>query len=142
MTTYANNGTDERSLGGLFRGLTEDLSTLVRSEIALAKLELKQAMAKLGGAGAMFATALFFALCALAFLFVTLILVLALFMPAWVATLIVAAVLIIAAVVLAFQGKKKLEGLSFVPTTAIESVKTDIQAIKREVARARERGAA
>jgi len=142
MTGDADHSRDDRSLGGLFRGLTEDLSTLVRSEIALAKLELKQAVTKLGGAGAMFAAALFFALCAMAFLFVTLILVLALFMPAWVATLIVAVVLIIAAAVLVFQGKKKLTGLSFVPTMAIESVKTDIQTIKQEMARTRERGAA
>lgn len=142
MTSHTDNTGDERSLGGLFRGLTEDLSTLVRSEIALAKLELKQAVTKLGGAGAMFAAALFFALCALAFLFVTLILVLALFMPAWVATLIVAVVLLISAVVLVLQGKKKLKGLSFVPATAIASVKTDIQTIKQEMSRSREKGAA
>ena len=142
MTSHDDHSGDDRSLGGLFRGLTEDLSTLVRSEIALARLELKQAVSKLGGAGAMFATALFFALCAMAFLFVTLILVLALFMPAWVATLAVTVVLTIAAVVLVLLGKKKLSGLSFVPTTTIESVKTDIQTIKQEMSRPRERGAA
>ena len=47
----------QRSFGELLGEVTEDLSTLVRQEIELAKAELRQEATKAGKAGAMFAGA-------------------------------------------------------------------------------------
>lgn len=136
MTTYTES--DSRSIGQIFKDLTTDLSTLFRSEIALLKLEVKDTFTKLGGGAALFAVALFLALVGIAFLFVTITLgLVALGVPAWVSSLIVTVVLFIGAVVLALAGKKKLEGVNFVPNESIEHIKNDIDTIKADVARVR-----
>jgi uncharacterized membrane protein YqjE len=130
----------ERSLGTIIKDLTADLSLLFRSEIALLKLELKEAAAKMGTGAAMMAGALFLGLFGLAFLFVTITLgLVALGVPAWLSSLIVTIVLFSAAGVLVMMGKKKLQGVNFVPSEAIEHIKTDIDTLKADVARARGR---
>lgn len=137
----ARNTTDtdtERTLGTIVRELTEDITTLFRGEIALLKLEVKDTVAKLGGGIGLFAGALFVALFGLAFLFVTIMLVLVrLGVPAWLSALIVTIVLLGTAGVLALMGKKKFAAVQFVPSKSIESVKADIEAIKTDIANVR-----
>ncbi|HKR66886.1 MAG TPA: phage holin family protein [Thermoanaerobaculia bacterium] len=130
----------DRSLGTIIKDLTADLSMLFRSEIALLKLELKDAGAKLGGGAAFLAGALFLALIGLAFLFVTITLgLVALGVPAWLSALIVTLVLFGAAAFLGVMGKKKLAGVNFVPTESIEHIKTDIDTLKADMARVKSR---
>jgi uncharacterized membrane protein YqjE len=130
----------ERSLGTIIKDLTADLSNLFRSEIALLKLEIKESVAKLGTGGAMLAAALFLGLFGLAFLFVTITLgLVALGVPAWLSSLIVTVVLLGAAGALALMGKKKLQGVNFVPSDSIDHIKGDIDALKADVARVRSR---
>ncbi len=140
MSNYSASGA-ERSLGSIIKDLTADLSTLFRSEIALLKLEIKEAVAKLGLGGALLAVALFMTLVGIAFLFVTITLALvALGVPAWLSSLIVTVTLLGGAAVLALMGKKKLESVNFVPSESIQHIKGDIDAIKADVARVRSRG--
>ena len=128
----------DRSIGTIVKELVADVQTLFRSEIALLKLEIKDTVAKLGGGIGMFAGAVFSALIGLAFLFVTILLVLIrLGVPAWVSALIVTVVLFAVAGALAFLGKKKFEAVNFVPNRSIEQVKHDIEAIKADIARVR-----
>jgi len=139
----ARNTTDteaDRSIGTIIKELTEDITTLFRGEIALLKLEVKDTVAKLGGGIGLFAGALFVALFGLAFLFVTILLVLMrLGVPPWLSALIVTVVLLATAAVLAFMGKKKFAALEFVPTKSIESIKADVESIKSDIAQARSR---
>ena len=130
---------ERESLGSLIRGLLEDISTLFRSEIALAKVEIRQAVAGLGGVGAMFATALLFAFIGTAFLFVTFVLLLALVMPAWAATLIVALALFAGAAAVAYLGYRKLQATEFAPMGAIQGIRQDVDMIRGEMQRARGR---
>ncbi len=136
-----SNYTDaDRTIGTIIKDLTADISMLIRSEIALLKLELKDAAAKLGGGAGMLAAALFLGLIGLAFLFVTITLgMVALGLPAWLSSLIVTVVLFLAAGILVMLGKKKLAGVNFVPSESIEHIKTDIDTLKADVARARSR---
>jgi hypothetical protein len=130
----------ERTLGTIIKDLTRDFSTLFRSEIALLKLEIKDAVTKLGTGGALMGAALFLGLIGIAFLFVTITLgLVALGVPAWLSSLIVTVVLFIAAGVLVMMGKKKLQGVNFVPNESIEHIKGDIDSIKADVARVRSR---
>ena len=139
MSNYTATDSD-RSLGTIIKDLTADLSMLLRSEIALLKLELKEAAAKLGGGAAMMAAAVFLGLIGLAFLFVTITLgMVAAGLPPWLSSLIVTVVLFAAAGLLVVLGKKKLAGVNFVPTESIEHIKSDIDALKADVARARSR---
>lgn len=48
---------EERSIGALFSNVTEDLSTLIRQEVALARAELQESASKAGKAGGMVAVA-------------------------------------------------------------------------------------
>ena len=138
MSTYSAMG--DRSLGAIIKDLTEDFSTLFRSEVALLKLEIKDTVAKLGGGAAMFAGALVFALLGIAFLFVTAVLgLVALGVPAWLSALIITVILFIGAGILAMMGKKKFAQVKFVPSESVEQIKTDIEAIKADIARVRSR---
>src|SRR5882757_10197074 len=129
--------TAERTLGTIIKELTEDITTLFRGEIALLKLEVKDTVVKLGGGIGLFAGAVFVGLFGLAFLFVTILLVLVrLGVPAWLSSLIVTVVLIGTAAVMAWMGKRKFAAVQFVPTKSIESIKTDIESIKSDIEQA------
>lgn len=126
--------TTERTLGSIVRDLTEHISTLFRSEIALLKLEFKDMVAKLGGGIGMFAGALFLGLFGLAFLFVTITLgLVALGVPAWLSTLIVTILLFLGAGILAFMGKKKFEAMQFVPADSVNQIKSDFEMLKNDI---------
>jgi uncharacterized membrane protein YqjE len=127
------------SFGALVRGLLEDISTLFRSEIALAKIEIRQTVAGLGGVAALFAGALLFVLMGLAFLFVTLVLLLALVIPAWAATLIVAVVLFALAAGAGLLGRNRLRKTEIAPMEAIRGMKEDVTLIRAELKRTRGR---
>jgi uncharacterized membrane protein YqjE len=138
MTTMTTES--ERSLGTIVKELTADISRLFRSEITLLKLEIKDTVVKLGSGSALFAASLFFALCGLALLFVTVVLALVVAgLPAWASTLIVGAGLIILAAILAVVGKQKFASVEFVPNKSVENIKTDIETIKSDLSRVRSR---
>ena len=99
---------------------------------------MKDTFGKLGGGAALFAVALFLGLFGLGFLFVTAVLgLVALGVPAWLSTLIVTIVLFVGAGVCAMMGKKKFAAVQFVPTQSVEQIKSDIETIKSDIARAR-----
>ena len=119
------------SIGSIVKGLMENISTLFRSEIALLKWELKDTLAKVGTGAGMFAGAAFVALFGLAFLFVTILLVLVrIGVPAWLSALIVTLVLFAVAAVLAIIGKKKFAAAQFVPKESVEQIKADLARVR------------
>ncbi|HSY48289.1 MAG TPA: phage holin family protein [Thermoanaerobaculia bacterium] len=140
MARNAAETDPERTLGTIIKELTEDITTLFRGEIALLKLEVKDTVAKLGGGIGLFAGALIVALVGVAFLFVTILLVLIrLGMPAWLSALLVTVILLATAGVLAWLGKRKFEAVQFVPSKSIESIKSDYESIKADIAETRNR---
>jgi hypothetical protein len=96
---------DERTLGQLVATATEDLSNLIRGEIALAKSELKVSVGKLAEGAGLFAAAAFLALLAVILLTITAALGLeAAGLPGWLSFLIVAVVFLLVAAVLGYIG--------------------------------------
>ena len=96
---------DERTLGQLVATATEDLSNLIRGEIALAKSELKVSVSKIAEGAGLFAAAAFVALLAVILLTITAALGLeAAGLPGWLSFLIVAVAFLLIAGVLAFVG--------------------------------------
>jgi Putative Actinobacterial Holin-X, holin superfamily III len=102
--------TPERSLGQLIAAATEDISALIRGEVALAKSELKVSVgAGLTGAG-LFAGAAFVALLAVILLTITMALGLEeLGLPGWLSFLIVAVFLLLIGVVLGLLGRRSFK---------------------------------
>jgi len=130
----------ERTIGTIVRDLTEHISTLFRSEIALLKLELKDTAGKLGGGVALFIGAAFLGVFGIGFLFVTIVLGLVrLGVPAWLSTLIVTLLLFAGAAVLGLMGKKKFAAVQFVPEESVKQIKADVESIQADISRVRSR---
>jgi hypothetical protein len=125
----SGNGT-ERTLGQLVADATQDISTIVRSEIALAKAEVT-AEAKIAGRGAgLLAGAAFVGLLGLVFLFHTLANVLAVWLPLWAGYLITTAVLFLLAAILGLVGKNSMSKVKPRPERTIKNAQETIEAIK------------
>ena len=124
---------DERPLGELFSDLVTETTTLVRNEVALAKVEMTQKVTKAGRnvgslvIGGAIGYAALLALCAAA------ILLLNLAMPAWLAALIVGVVVAVVAWMLISKALTALRNMDIKPQQTVESLKEDAQWIKEQV---------
>jgi hypothetical protein len=100
-------GPAEETLGGLFAAASRDLSRLVRSEIELAKVEIRQDLKNGAAGGAMFAVAGVFGFLALILLLIAGAYgLVAAGVPRALAFVIVAVVLLVVAGILMFVGKR------------------------------------
>jgi uncharacterized membrane protein YqjE len=128
----------EPSVGELVQRATEQVSRLVRDELALARAELTEkgkhagiGVGLFGGGGAL-------ALYGFGTLIAAVVLLLGEVMPYWVAALIVAVVLLLIAGVLALLGRKQVrQAVPPMPESAAESVRADVRTVTAAV---RERG--
>ena len=126
MTTTPNT-TPERTLGQLVADATQDVSTIVRSEIDLAKAEIT-ADAKQAGKGAgMLVGAAVAGLLALGAVTAALITLLDDVMATPLAALIVTVLWAVVALVLASAGRKSLQQATPPVPQTVETVKEDIQ---------------
>ncbi|MFI5495049.1 phage holin family protein [Actinoplanes sp. NPDC051859] len=124
----------EAPAGVLVTQLTEQVSTLVREELALARTEMAEkgkragtGIGMLGGAGVL-------ALYGVSALLLTAGAALALVWPVWLAALTVMVVVFAAAGIAALIGKKQVEqAVPPAPTAAVDSAKRDVDAVKNAV---------
>ncbi|MGZ4436106.1 MAG: phage holin family protein [Nocardioidaceae bacterium] len=134
MTTPRETAVDpgaDPTMGALVHDLTDQMSTLVRDEMRLAQAELTEKGKRAGIGIGMFSAAGLLAFFGFAVLLATVILALALVLPAWVAALIVAVVLFAGAAVAALVGKKNVsQATPPVPEQAIDGVKQDVETVK------------
>jgi fatty acid desaturase len=129
--TSPNDDTLERTLGQLVADATRDISSIVHSEIALAKAEMSADAKKAGLGAGMFAVAGVFAFLALILLLIAAAygLVAAGLAP-WLAFLIVALVLLVVGAILVVVGKSSLDRLQGKPERAIKSTQDTIAAVR------------
>jgi MFS family permease len=129
----------EASLAELVKQLSDQTTRLARQEVELAKAELAVKGKRAGLGAGMFGGAAMFGLYALGALVATAILGLATAVAAWLAALIVTAVLAATAGVLALTGKSKVaQATPPVPEQTTESVKEDVQWAKTRAQAARQ----
>jgi uncharacterized membrane protein YqjE len=118
----------DRPIGELLRELGDEISTLMRQEIALAKVEIAEKVKPAAASAGMFGGTAIFALGAFGALTAFLIALIALAVPVWASALIVTIVYGAIAGVLAMTGKKKLqEAAPLVPEQTAQTVKEDIE---------------
>jgi len=121
----------EQSTGDLVKQLTQQVSTLVRQEVELAKVEMADKGKKAGVGLGMFGGAGVAALLGLGALTAFLILVLHQAIPAWAAALVVTVIWGAVAGVLALQGREKVKEVGTpIPEQTAESVKEDVEWLK------------
>jgi uncharacterized membrane protein YqjE len=142
MADVANPSTsrtrNEPSTAELVQRATEQVSRLVRDELALARAELTEKGKHAGIGVGLFGGGGVLAAYGLGALLTAVVLLLALVLPAWLAALIVAVVLFVLAGILALIGKKQVsQAVPPVPAATVRSVRADVDTVAAAV---RDRG--
>lgn len=126
-----SNTHNEPSTSELITRLTQQSTELIRSELRLAQAEMTEKAKHAGVGVGLFGGAGVIALYGVGALIATIILALALLIPAWLSALIVTVVLFAIAGVAALLGKKQVsQATPAAPKHTIESVKQDVDTIK------------
>ena len=120
----------ETSIGDLIGNISNDLSTLFRQEVELAKAEVKQEASKAGKAAGMLGAAGFAGYMVLVLLSFALVFALSNVMDAGWAALIVAVIWGIVGAVLYANGRKKLKTVDPVPHRTVDTIKEDASWLK------------
>ncbi len=123
---------DNQSVGELFGRVTSDLSTLVRQEMQLAKVEIKQEVRTASKAGGLLGGGAFAGYIALLFISVAVALLLGRVMPDWLSFLIVGVIYAIVAAPLVSKGRKEMANVDPVPHQTVESLKEDVEWAKTQ----------
>lgn len=124
----------DASTGELVSRVAEQLSTLVRDELALAKAELVEKGKHAGIGGGLFGGAAALGLYGLGLLLVLAVVSLDLIWPLWLAVLVVTVVVLAGAGVAALLGKRQFTAATpLAPSETIASVNQDVDAVKTAV---------
>lgn len=118
------------TLGELVANLTKQMSTLIKGEVDLFKAQLAEKGQKFGIAAGLLAGAALLALFGLAVIITTVILALALVLPAWLAALIVGVVLFLIAGGLALVAKKQIDAAKEIEPQVVDGIKQDVSIVK------------
>ena len=124
----------EQSTAELVQRATEQVSRLVRDEIALAKAELAEKGKHAGIGIGLFGAGGVLAMYGVGALIATLIIVFDLFLDLWLAALIVTVAIFLVAGILALIGKNQVtKAVPPEPSAALASVKADVDEVKQAV---------
>jgi hypothetical protein len=122
---------EERSVSDVFQDILRNLQEMVRSEIRLAKVEIRGEMKQAVSSTVWIAAGGVAAMSAWIFLLWTLANALATRMSMWAATLIVALVMAAAAAVLITSGLRRAKRLNPIPERTVASVKENLEWMKQ-----------
>jgi hypothetical protein len=121
---------EQTSVGELIGNISNDLSTLFRQEVELAKAEVKQEASKAGKAAGMLGAAGFAGYMTIVLLSFALVYALSNVIDAGWAALIVAVIWGIVGAVLYANGRKKLKDVDPVPHRTVDTIKEDASWLK------------
>lgn len=124
---------EERTLGELFAELSRETSTLVKQEVELAKTEMSQKASRFGKHAGLIAAGGFVAYMALFGVMITLIALLSLELPTWVAALIVSLVFAGVGYFLIQRGLNGLKQTNLTPERTIQTLKEDARWAKEQI---------
>ena len=132
-TATAGAGQEQRSLGDLLRDLANDSTRLVRDEIALARTEATNKARQAGVAVAMMVAGAVLAIPAILFVLQAVVTLLSNFMYDWIAMLLVALVLGLAAFLLVRKGQAALSAGSLTPERTAANLRRDVSLVQEKV---------
>ena len=124
---------DERSLGDLFTELATETGTLIRHEVALAQTELTQKATRAGKNIGFLAVGGAVAFTAVLALTAAAILLLSIWLPAWLSALLVAVAVGIVGYIMISSALEGLRRTDPMPRETIETIKEDAKWLKNEV---------
>lgn len=118
--------TGERSVAEILKDAASNVQDIIRSEVQLARIEVKQELRKAGSAGAMFGAAAAIGFFGFGFCCLCVVYAIALVLPAWAAALIVGVALSIVAGALLSAGRERWKKVKM-PEKTMFTVKEDIE---------------
>jgi steroid 5-alpha reductase family enzyme len=126
------------TIGGLLRGILTDLKTLIREEIALARVEIRQEAGRARAAAMSFGLAAAALLFGVAFLLIAIATAIAekLGWPLWGGFLLVAVLLSLAGFVLLASGRRQLRSFHAVPPETVTTLKENSEWIAKRLSSA------
>lgn len=127
------------STSDLVSQAAEQISTLVRDELALAKAELVEKGKSAGLGGGLFGAAGVLAIYGLGLLLALAVVALDLVWPLWLSVLVVAVVVFVGAAIAALVGKREITAAAPpVPSEAMDGVRTDVETVKDAIREGRQ----
>jgi uncharacterized membrane protein YqjE len=135
----ANPDYVQESIGTLIRGILNDLRTLIREEIALARVEMREQAGRAKAAAMSFGIAVAALAFGGVFLLVSIALGIAYLLgwPAWSGFLIVALLLCVGGVFTLSAGRKQLAGVHGVPEETVTTLKENSEWIAKRLSSVR-----
>ena len=127
---YAYRETQQRSMGEVVKDIITNVQDMIRSEVRLARAELREEGARSAAAAKLIGIGAGLALLAAGFVLVSVAQLLALVMPGWLATLLVGAVLGIAGMTMLSKGRAQFTVPK--PNKTIENVKENVEWMKNQ----------
>lgn len=124
------------NLIGLFRGLVREALDLARSHLRFAVLEIKHKAGRAAMYVAFLAIGVVILCLCLLGVVASAIIVLAIFVPLWVAALVITLVLLLGGGILTLVGLSKLRNMDWLPSKSVEAFRESIQRLRAT----RERG--
>jgi len=124
---------EERSLGDLFSELAAETGTLVRQEVALAQAELSGKATRVGKQVGFLAVGGAIGYAAMLAIMAGVIIGLSNFIPAWIAALLVGAVVGATSFFLISSAMERLKNTNLKPEESVESIKEDAQWLKNQL---------
>ena len=121
----------DRSLSDVFQDIIRNVQEIVRSEVRLAKTEIREEAVKAKSSMLLLGVGGVTALFAMLFLLVTIVYALALVMPSWAAALIVGTVLAVVASVVLMAGMKRFKQIHPTPERTVETIKENVEWVKQ-----------
>ena len=122
---------EERSVSDVLQDILRNLQDMVRSEIRLAKVEIREERRRAVSSGLWIGAGAVAAVSAWIFVLWALAYALATRMPMWAATLVVALAMAVAAAVLIKGGMGRIKRIQFIPERTVESVKENLEWMKQ-----------
>lgn len=126
-------GEDDRSLAALLRDLSNDSIHLIKQEAQLFRAETAQKLTRAQRSAIVLGVGGMIALMGALALVASLILLLALVIPAWLSALLVGGALVALGVAALVAGKNRLASEDLVPTKTLNSVKHDFHTVREAV---------
>jgi uncharacterized membrane protein len=124
---------DEPTLGDLFSSLTEDMSTLIRQEVDLARTETMEKVSSATRSVVSMVAGGMIAYAGLIGVMIAVIVGLSRFMPLWLSALIVGIVVIVIGAIMIMSGRSSLQKMTVVPEQTVESMKENTEWAKEQV---------
>lgn len=123
---------EDRSLAAVFQDIVRNIQEIIRSEVRLAKTEIREEAVKAKGAVVLLGAGAVTGLYALLFLLCVIVCALALIMPYWSAALIVGAVLAVIAAFLLKAGMARFHQITPTPERTVETIKENVAWAKQQ----------